>query len=57
MQVVKCDYSLSFLGIGVPAPAPEWGALLSGGRSYIRIASHICIIPLMWCLFGLIFNY
>ena len=25
--------SLSFLGIGVPAPAPEWGALLSGGRS------------------------
>ena len=32
--------SLSFLGIGVPAPAPEWGALLSGGRAHIRGASY-----------------
>ena len=37
--------SLSFLGIGVPAPAPEWGALLSGGRAHIRGASYICVIP------------
>lgn len=37
--------SLSFLGIGVPAPAPEWGALLSAGRSHIRDASYMCIIP------------
>lgn len=37
--------SLSFLGIGVPAPAPEWGALLSAGRSHIRDASHMSIIP------------
>ena len=37
--------SLSFLGIGVPAPAPEWGALLSGGRAHIRGASSICVIP------------
>jgi peptide/nickel transport system permease protein len=37
--------SLSFLGIGVPAPAPEWGAMLSSGRSYIRTSSYICIIP------------
>ncbi|PNH18725.1 peptide ABC transporter permease [Mageeibacillus indolicus] len=37
--------SLSFLGIGVPAPAPEWGALLSAGRGHIRDASHMCIIP------------
>lgn len=37
--------SLSFLGIGVPAPAPEWGALLSAGRGHIRDASYMCIIP------------
>lgn len=37
--------SLSFLGIGVPSPAPEWGAMLSAGRSYIRTSSYICIIP------------
>lgn len=37
--------SLSFLGIGVPAPAPEWGALLSAGRGHIRDASYMCVIP------------
>lgn len=37
--------SLSFLGIGVPAPAPEWGALLSAGRGHIRNASYMCVIP------------
>ena len=36
---------LSFLGIGVPSPAPEWGAMLSSGRSQMRTASYICIIP------------
>lgn len=37
--------SLSFLGIGVPSPAPEWGAMLSEGRSHIRDASYMCIVP------------
>jgi len=37
--------SLSFLGIGVPAPAPEWGAMLSDGRDYMRSAGYICVIP------------
>lgn len=37
--------SLSFLGIGVPSPAPEWGAMLSSGRSHIRTSSYICVIP------------
>lgn len=27
---------LSFVGLGVPAPTPEWGAMLSAGRGYIR---------------------
>lgn len=37
--------SLSFLGIGVPAPEPEWGALLSAGRGHIRNASYLSVIP------------
>lgn len=37
--------SLSFLGIGVPAPAPEWGSMLSEGRDYMRSAGYICVIP------------
>lgn len=37
--------SLSFLGIGVQSPAPEWGAMLSDGRSHIRDAAYMCIVP------------
>jgi len=37
--------SLSFLGLGVPIPSPEWGALLSAGRAYIRNASYLTIFP------------
>ncbi len=37
--------SLSFLGIGVLPPAPEWGAMLSGGRTFIRDSSYITIFP------------
>ena len=28
--------SLSFIGLGVQPPSPEWGAMLSGGRNYLR---------------------
>jgi len=35
--------SLSFLGLGVPAPAPEWGSMLSEGRAYIRDYNNLMI--------------
>lgn len=37
--------SLSFIGLGVQPPAPEWGAMLSSGRSYLRDAMHITLFP------------
>ncbi len=37
--------SLSFLGLGIPAPAPEWGAMLSEGRSFIRDHSYMTLFP------------
>ncbi len=37
--------SLSFLGLGVRPPTPEWGALLAGGRSYMRNAWWISLFP------------
>ena len=37
--------SLSFLGFGVKAPNPEWGAMLSSARQYIRDYPHLVIIP------------
>ena len=37
--------TLSFLGLGISAPTPEWGAMLSAGRSYIRDYSYLTAIP------------
>ena len=37
--------ALSFLGLGVSAPAPEWGAMISSGRSYIRNYSYLTYLP------------
>ena len=37
--------SLSFLGFGVPVPHPEWGALVSEGRTYIRNAPWLTTFP------------
>ena len=37
--------SLSFLGLGVPIPSPEWGALLSAGRNFIRTHNYMTLFP------------
>jgi len=36
---------LSFLGLGVQPPSPEWGAMLSNARSYMITAPHVAMIP------------
>jgi len=35
----------SFLGLGVPIPTPEWGAMLSDARNYMREFPHLVIFP------------
>ncbi|MCJ7837311.1 ABC transporter permease [Cuneatibacter sp. NSJ-177] len=37
--------SLSFIGLGVQPPAPEWGAMLADGRNYIRDFPHLVMFP------------
>lgn len=37
--------SLSFIGLGVQPPAPEWGAMLSSGRNYLRDSVHLTLFP------------
>ncbi len=37
--------SLSFLGMGAQPPTPEWGAMLSSARGYIRYYPHMVLIP------------
>ena len=36
---------LSFLSLGIQPPTPEWGAMLSNARTYIRDAWHVTVIP------------
>lgn len=43
--VILAESSLSFLGVGVPPPAPTWGNMLATGRSYLSQAAWIGIFP------------
>lgn len=48
---------LSFLGLGVQPPSPEWGSILASGRNYINRAPWILVFPgLAICLTVLAFN-
>ena len=37
--------SLSFLGMGIQEPKPEWGAMLSTARDFMRDYPHMVIVP------------
>ncbi len=44
-QTITLAASLSFIGLGVQPPTPEWGAMLSASRAYIRQYPHMVIFP------------
>ena len=47
-DVVMCmlsGASLSFLGLGVQPPTPEWGAIIAEGRAYLSQSWWICTFP------------
>jgi peptide/nickel transport system permease protein len=37
--------ALSFLGLGIQPPVPEWGAMLNEGRAYLRDAPWVTAVP------------
>ena len=37
--------ALSFVGLGMQPPNPEWGAMLSAGRNYLREYPHLVLFP------------
>ena len=43
--VVLIAAGLSFLGLGVQPPSPEWGAMLNEGRAYLQTAPLISFFP------------
>lgn len=43
--VIILEASLSFLGVGIPPPTPDWGGMVSEGRSYIVTAWWLSVVP------------
>jgi peptide/nickel transport system permease protein len=42
---VLAEASLSFLGLGIPPPAPSWGTMIEESRNYFSIAPHTLFFP------------
>ena len=42
---ILASAGLSFLGLGVPIPNPEWGSLVSEGRNFVTYAPWLTIFP------------
>jgi peptide/nickel transport system permease protein len=44
-RTIIAEASLSFLGLGIPAPDPSWGAMLDEGRNYITTGWWLALFP------------
>jgi peptide/nickel transport system permease protein len=44
-RTIIAEASLSFLGLGIPAPQPSWGAMLDEGRNYITTGWWLALFP------------
>lgn len=45
VNVILMSAALSFVGMGVQPPTPEWGLMISAGRAYMRDQWYMCIMP------------
>lgn len=43
--VILAEATLSFLGLGIPAPAPSWGSMLNDARSHLFDSPHLILFP------------
>ncbi len=55
---VLAEATLSFLGLGIPAPAASWGSMLNDARSHLFDSPHLVVFPaiaVMLCVLS--FNF
>lgn len=43
--VIADAAGLAFLGLGIPAPRPDWGGMLAAGRDFLRDHPHTVLFP------------
>jgi peptide/nickel transport system permease protein len=43
--IIVAEAALSFLGLGVPAPAPSWGNMLQAGQPFLLVAPYLTMAP------------
>ena len=54
---IVAEGALSFLGLGVPPPAPSWGVMIGEGRESLEVAPALAFVPAVaMCLTVLSFN-
>lgn len=57
-SIILSIAGFSFIGLGVQAPTPEWGIMLSDSKSYIQTQPQLMIIPgVLIMIMVLAFNY
>jgi peptide/nickel transport system permease protein len=44
-SLIVAEGSLSFLGLGIPAPTPSWGGMVSDGKDYIQDEPMLVLVP------------
>lgn len=57
-HVIIFAAALSFLGLGIQPPDPEWGSMLKAGIPYLRTAPHLTFFPGLMIIFTVFaFNF
>lgn len=57
-RTIMTESSLSFLGLGVPAPAPSWGVMIAEGREYLSTAPWVVMVPAVALMIAVLaFNF
>jgi peptide/nickel transport system permease protein len=55
---ILAEATLSFLGLGVPPPAPSWGAMLNDGRAHLFDSPHLVVFPAIAVMLAVLaFNF
>ncbi len=55
---VLAEATLSFLGLGIPAPAASWGTMLNDARSHLFDSPHMVLFPALAVMLAVLsFNF